>query len=256
MKITICFVAGLLLLAACGEGDDVATACRVSSAVLFDKSPTEFSFTPDAGGTPYLNSVSVYTGTDSSYVYNYSYSGGRISTITRLEDGASSTYTASYSGDLLSQLESATERIVFEHTGGRITKATFNLAATGGGFFPVGHTVYVYGSDGNLGNSNTRIDLVALLTIAFGGVPTGYAPVLVSSTDFLASNSPNPMNSFFFLDFMELTFMENLPSVITYKDASGSVTKTETYTITSNEHGYPTRAQAGGKYLEVTYVCN
>ena len=267
MKHIYLWLIGLTIITSCTKDSDpeiTPVTCSPTSVTLFDKAFTRLVFGPDDEGGQQLNKVTVYEGTDSSYVYTFTYS-TRLESISLLEEGETVVFTAAYDNENLVKLSTGdspgdiSAEFVFVYSGSRVSSAETWVKATDNNLYKIAHTALIYSGDGNLSRSETNIDLVALLTIAFGGVPDApYAPFVAASTeyDYGSEDAPNPIFGSYFMENPDMIYMQNLPISITYKDENGNVTNSEAYTITLDDNGYPIEAISGIKYLEATYDCN
>jgi len=238
-------------------------SCSPTSVTFFDEAFTRLTYEPDGSGSQQLSMVSVYDGTDSSYFYTYTYN-TRLETISQTEDGETTIYNAIYDSDKLIKLSvedapgEVSSEIRFVYNGSNMSSADIWAKASDSKLYQIAHSSLTYDGDGNLILAEINIDIVALLTIAFGGAPdAAYAPVIASSIgyEYGQEDAPNPIYGSYYVENPDMTFMKNLPVSIVLKDENGIVTESEAYTITLDENGYPTKSVSGAKYLEAIYDC-
>lgn len=249
----------IFLLVACSA--DEGPICSVNTVTIFERAFTRFTFTRNPAGAATLDLIKVYDGTDSSYTYSYTYSSGALTTITRAEDGVTTSYTVTIDGSKVTKLNSKTpagknqDEIRFVYNNEQVTQSQSWLANAAGTLFQVGHQVYTYDSKGDLTKVETYIDLLALFSLVFGLDPSAYSPIVIASAIYEPSNSANPLKGHYYLDNLELSFMQNIPKKITYKDLNGATISSDTYTIEQDGSGLPSKATSGSKYVEATYTC-
>jgi len=264
MKRNLILLISILLFTGCVLEEVTVPTCYPVSATLFDKTSTNFTFEADDAGGQRLSIISVFHGTDSSYTYTYNYSGNQITTITKLEDGESEVYEATYSATKLTKLtqrepinNSVALEIRIVYNGNNISNYEIWFASVTGTLYQISHISYTYDSEGNITKSKSNIDLAAIFTLAFAEEPTSYSPILLTSSEYEVSGSLNPLYNTFFLDRPDQSIMRNLPLSITLNDElNGGVIRTENYSIETDANGYPTKAISGAKYVEATYMCN
>jgi len=250
-----------LVLVSCGGKDPAPNkACQANSVVNFDKAFTRFDF-QEIDSKLVLNTIKVYDGTDSAYVYTYHFANGQLSTIAYAGVGSkklgeSKLYNATYDGTNLAKLTVANkEEIRLVYNNSKIAQSQSFLANNVGTMFQVGHEAFTYDGNGNLTQSQIYVDLVSLFTIAFGSDPTSYSPILFTSVVIEPSTYPNPLKDHVFIDNLALSLMNKMPQKITYKDLTGNPLFTDSYSFTTDSNGQVSRATAGTKYVEATYVC-
>jgi hypothetical protein len=197
----------------------------------------------------------VYDGTDSSFTYNYTYTSNALSNIARTEDGVRIDYAVTLTGTKVSKFTSKTstgknkEEIRWIYNNEQATQSQVWYANQAGTLFQVGHNAYSYDSKGNLTKSDSYLDIAAYFILAFGGDPTGYAPILFNSIAYEPSDAANPLKGQYFMDNLDMAIMINLPQKIIYSGRS------ESYVIQKDGNGLPTKATSGAKYMDITYVC-
>lgn len=263
----------LLLLYSCSSSEDEpapAITCFPTSVTLSGDGTTNFEFASDGQGGQHVVKISIDPGTDSAMVYNYTYDGTKIATLTQVEsDGTQTVFTATYDGDNLTKLSapfagSATigQEIRFTYNNGNVIEMQIWMAPPStGNLFQILDYTFSYSSDGNLTRSGMNFDIAAFFFIAFDQEPTDpYSPLFLGSTEFSfeQGDAPNPMRGSYFIDMPDFSFMPNLPSGMVFKDANGAETDSDTFTITLDDNGNPTSsvAASGTMRLDATYVCN
>jgi len=238
------------------KNDEPKLVCTAGSVTLFDKAFTRFTLSLNSvTGFTQLDLVKVYDGTDSSHAYNYTYTQNALSNIARTEDGVRIDYAVTLTGTKVSKFTSKTsggknkEEIRWIYSNDQATQTQVWYANEAGTLFQVGHNAYSYDAKGNLTKSDSYLDIAAYFTLAFGGDPTGYAPILFNSITYEPSDAFNPLKGQYFIDNLDMAIMINLPQKITYTG------KSESYVIQKDGNGLPTKATSGAKYMEVTYLC-
>ncbi len=240
-------------------------ACQPTIIEDFDRASTFYYFEPGANGIQLLDNISAYDGTDSAYSYSYTYEGTKVKTVARTEDGTTTTYTATYDGDNLSKLSGmqlgfgiVTEELRVVYTNGKATSWQVYVTDIMGTLHQIGNFDFTYSSNGDLASNSYNIDLVRLFTIGFGEVPSDpYQPItfFVNEYGYGSTPAPNPFYGVIDTERPERSLMVNMPTTIVQRDLEGNLVGSIGYELTFNEQGFPTLANAGNQFIDITYTC-
>ena len=245
-----------VIIIGCNTTDDpeILPACQTTAITFFEEGAyTNYVFEKNSEDAYQLTTVTVYEGTDSSYVYTYTYD-GKLQSITQTEDGESITFSAVYVDNKLSKVVSVGDpdegdgELVLTYSGDKVTAVGLWIEAIDENLYKVGEFKMTYNSSGDLTKTEQYIDIIAVFSIAFGGVPTEpYTPIFGGSIEYTYGTeaAPNPLYGVYNVETPDLTFMKNMPISMVEKDDEGTVTGSESYTITLNDKGFPTMVTFG-----------
>ncbi len=250
---------GFLFLLSCTSEEPTVVNCSPTSVKIANNSESVYTFSDGK-----LTGINAAIGTDQSATYVYEYSGDEISRITSTNnDGTSNEYKATYSGSDLSKLanfQPGTTTPAIElryiYNGDKVSSYESWYGNAAGTLFQVGNTDFGYDSNGNLLQSEVNFDIAALFTIAFGSDPTSYAPQTLFVTEYVPSNSANPLYGSYAFNNQDYAIMKNLPASYKMTDLDGNITS-ESFEFDVDENGNTTNATGSdGSTLGAVYTCD
>lgn len=250
---------GLLFLLSCTSEEPTVINCTPTSVKLVNNSESVYTFS--AGN---LTDINAAINTDQSARYAYEYSGDQISKITSTDNAQTVLeYNATYSGSDLTKLtnfEPGTTKTLIElryvYNGDKVSSYESWYGNVDGTLFQIGHTNFGYDGNGNLIQSEVNFDIAALFTIAFGSDPTSYAPQTLFVTEYVPSNSTNPLYSSYSFNNQDFSIMKNLPASIKVTDLDGNITS-ESFEFDVDENGNTTNATgSNGSTFGAAYTCD
>jgi hypothetical protein len=241
-------------------------ACQPTIIEDFDRASTFYYFEPGPNGKHLLDNISAYDGTDSAYAYTYTYEGTKVKTIARTEDGTTTTFTATYDGDNISKLSGTqlgfgivTEELRVVYANGKASSWQIYVSDIQGTLQQIGNLDFTYNTDGDLASNSYNIDLGRLFTIGFGEVPSEpYQPItfFVNEYGYGSTPAPNPFYGVIDTEQPERSLMVNMPTSIVQRDLEGTLVGSLGYELSFNEQGFPTLANGGSRFIDITYSCN
>lgn len=251
---------GLLFLLSCTTEEPTVINCSPTSVKLANNSESDYTFSEGK-----LTGIRSNSDTpDETVIYDYEYSGDQISRITSTDNaGNVLEYVATYSGTSLSKLtnfQSGTTtpqiELIYIYNGDKVSSYESWYGNASGTLFQMGHTAFGYDSNGNLVQSEVNFDIAAFFTLAFGSDPTSYAPQTLFVTEYVPSNSSNPLYGTYAFNNQDFSIMKNLPASIKSTDIDGNVTS-ESFEFDVDENGNATNATGShGSTFGAVYTCD
>ena len=267
MKKLLIPFAFLVLVMSCTDNEEPQPAvCQPTTVEYFDETSTFFYFETGSNGFNVLSSISVDDGTDSAYQYTYEYTDNQLSKLTSIRDGSTVNFTPTFDGGKLTALTGrpagagvVTEEIQLSYSGDNVSRVDYFIADPNTEtLYQFLHYAFTY-NGGDLTSVSYNIDFVALLSLAFGQLPTApYAPELVftNSFEYGSEPAPNPLYRQYNLYQPESAMGANMPVNLIQRDADGNLQGSLGFTITFNEQGFPVLADTGNNFIDITYDCN
>ena len=257
----------MVVAMACSDADDPQpAACQPTEIEYFNGfTSTFYYFNTSHNGKNLLSEVSFNPGSAQSIDFAYEYLQGRLSKVAFSLGDITINYAPTFDGDKLTKLSGTPfgfgivlYEIVVTYNGDKISRWDQYIGdPTTGTLYQFQHYEFTYEGD-DMATSKFYLDETVFDALDNNQTPAAYSPELVINAEYGygMKEAPNPLYMQINLQNPEMSLMQNVPTTIVQRDASGNIVGSLGYEITFNDQGFPTLAQSTSAFIDFTYNCN